>query len=350
MQIRPPLLLALLWLFLCLSIPDAWNQSRSPDAPPRYTITAIPDLPGCDHTCLTGINNRGKIVGYAYNGVGHDVGMLGRAFVWEKGKITPLRTPGGKYSHAIGINNQDEIVGDANLNRDTLPVLWQNGGKGDPVLLSRTNGYAACINDRGILVGCEEGPYLWLKGNRTPLDFKKWKDHTYRPVTINHRGEIAGYVSGPPGIGLSDTPESSFFYQAGEFHTLETLGGFACQAMAMNESGMIAGWAENAREERRACIWKEGVAQELPAPDVEWSEASGINNQGVIVGRYVTNKQEWKTCLWKNGKALNLNTCLPAHSGWELAEVMGINDSGQIIGSGYYKDKPRSFLLTPLSK
>jgi probable HAF family extracellular repeat protein len=351
MKFRTSTLVAPAGALLCLFSPVAFTQPAAQPILLRYTITDPGDLPECVYTALASINNQGKVVGYAYKGVGHGVDMMGHAFLWENGKMTPLRTLGGKYNHAIGINNRDEIIGDADNNdKQTLPVIWRNGGKDRPIPLSTTNGYAACINDKGVIVGSDEAIFLWTMGNRAPLGFPLWKDHFYRPVAINSQGDIAGYVSGPPDIGFTATPESSFFYQAGKIHDLETLGGARCQCKGMNEAGIMVGWATNIRNKQRACLWKEGKAQELIAPDVQSSEASGINNNGDIVGFYITTKEKWKACLWKDGRAIDLNTCLPPGSGWELFDATGINDAGQIIGTGYHKNKQRSFILTPLAK
>ena len=49
-----------------------------------------------------------------------------------------------------------------------------------------------------------------------------------------------------------------------------------------------------------------------------------------------------------NGQVVDLNTMIPANSGWQLTIAIAINDRGQIIGEGTSNNIPRSFLLTPV--
>jgi len=49
-----------------------------------------------------------------------------------------------------------------------------------------------------------------------------------------------------------------------------------------------------------------------------------------------------------NGQVVDLNTMIPANSGWQLTIAIAINDRGQIIGEGTFNNLPRSFLLTPV--
>jgi hypothetical protein len=43
---------------------------------------------------------------------------------------------------------------------------------------------------------------------------------------------------------------------------------------------------------------------------------------------------------------LDLNSLLPANSGWVLEEAFGINDAGQITGMGLYNGQASAFLMT----
>ena len=45
---------------------------------------------------------------------------------------------------------------------------------------------------------------------------------------------------------------------------------------------------------------------------------------------------------------IDLNTLLPTGSGWELAGAYGINDLGQIVGSGSINGQGHAFLMTPV--
>jgi len=45
----------------------------------------------------------------------------------------------------------------------------------------------------------------------------------------------------------------------------------------------------------------------------------------------------------------NLNNLLLPNSGWELNSVVGINNKGQIIGTGKFNGQNRAFILTPVT-
>jgi hypothetical protein len=45
---------------------------------------------------------------------------------------------------------------------------------------------------------------------------------------------------------------------------------------------------------------------------------------------------------------VNLNTLLPAGSGWVLHRAFSIDDLGEIIGTGTFNGSPSGFKLTPV--
>jgi len=52
--------------------------------------------------------------------------------------------------------------------------------------------------------------------------------------------------------------------------------------------------------------------------------------------------------LWDSaGGIFDLNSLIPADSGWELLLASAINDAGQIVGAGLFNGKTHAFLLTP---
>ena len=57
-----------------------------------------------------------------------------------------------------------------------------------------------------------------------------------------------------------------------------------------------------------------------------------------------------RAVIYIKGKIQNLNELIPADSGWVLLEANGINDFGQIVGSGRIGGKKRGFVLTPLKR
>ncbi|MBC7527544.1 MAG: hypothetical protein H7308_08335, partial [Chthonomonadaceae bacterium] len=49
----------------------------------------------------------------------------------------------------------------------------------------------------------------------------------------------------------------------------------------------------------------------------------------------------------RGGRLVDLNTLIPAGSGWELIFATGVNDKGQVVGMGLHENRLRAFLLSP---
>jgi hypothetical protein len=51
--------------------------------------------------------------------------------------------------------------------------------------------------------------------------------------------------------------------------------------------------------------------------------------------------------VFRRGGPVDLNRLIPSRSGWVLSEATGVNDAGQIVGTGRLLGKDHGFLLTP---
>jgi probable HAF family extracellular repeat protein len=81
------------------------------------------------------------------------------------------------------------------------------------------------------------------------------------------------------------------------------------------------------------------------------SFANAVNNAGQVVGLSdVAGVKEPHAFLWSGGAMRDLNSLIPANSGWVLEDATGVNDAGQICGEGTHKGKTRAFLLTPAGR
>jgi len=134
---------------------------------------------------------------------------------------------------------------------------------------------------------------------------------------------------------------------------LGTLGGDWGDGYAINSQTQIVGQSATASGDPHAFLWDKGVLTDLGVPDGDnQSAAVGINNKGQIVGYSFavdnfTNLPS-HALLWENGQMIDLQTCIPANSGWTLLAASGINDRGQIVGVGIDPDGLyRNFVLTP---
>jgi probable HAF family extracellular repeat protein len=73
-----------------------------------------------------------------------------------------------------------------------------------------------------------------------------------------------------------------------------------------------------------------------------------INDKGDIVGFALDGTTFAQTALiWQDNKPVDLNTLIPAHSGWVLQGAFSINNAGEIVGFGLINGETHAFLATP---
>jgi hypothetical protein len=98
-------------------------------------------------------------------------------------------------------------------------------------------------------------------------------------------------------------------------------------------------------------LWQDGSLINLAVyGDDPMGTAYGINNQGQSAGFSGQGFDDVLTShslLWENGVMINLQTRIPADSGWVLEQACSINDRGQIGGFGWHNGELRAYLLTP---
>lgn len=91
----------------------------------------------------------------------------------------------------------------------------------------------------------------------------------------------------------------------------------------------------------------------LGAPGEHPSWAHGINNRGRVVGGTdefggnFLGSNPYHAFLWINDIIKDLNSLIPANSGWELKTAWDINNFGKIVGYGKHNGQTKAFLLTP---
>ena len=97
---------------------------------------------------------------------------------------------------------------------------------------------------------------------------------------------------------------------------------------------------------RHACVWQNGVPRDIGTlPGGTDGQPSDINDKSQVVG-YDFHLQT--AILWDNYAPYDLNSFIPANSGWHLQSATGINESGQITGWGRYNNHCLAYLATPV--
>ncbi len=355
------------------------SKQTPPPSPPRYTVTNLGTLPGGDQSGAYGINNAGQVVGWSDSGATEppDASSFSRtifihnhAVLWNHGQPHDLGLlKGFPFSSARAINNRGQIIG--GWESRTLPgygddgiyrrqvFLWQKGR----MTISSNDLPPYCqdftaINDNGVVVGDgsldNHGPIqptLWRNGQISDLGLLPGATYGGKSEGINKAGDVVGWVRGPASNGIN-ADYCAFLWRNGQMINLDGVpigpgdgGAHFSQAFAINDTGEVVGEAGD------ACLWQDGKRQRLyssNAPDLECMTAYAVNNHGQVVGAGFNAARRREMAFLYDGVPHDLNDLIPPNSGWILQDARGINDRGQIVGSGTHEGKDHAFLLTPV--
>jgi probable HAF family extracellular repeat protein len=334
-----------IWQGAACSVVVAWAD---PAQATSYSMTDLGNLGGTI-TTVAGINSSGQITGnsldaggnsFAFlyaNGhmtsLGNDnaVGVKARAinssgviegnlsngdlFTWSNGTFTDLGlAPGTTQSKGNGFNDSGEIAGQAKLTDGTYQAFLYNPANGGSFMLLGTLGgmpsstqfsYASSINSSGQIEG----------------------------DSINSNGDDHAYV-----------------WTNGSWNDLGTFGGPASSGIAVNNLGHATGVAFLTASVGHVFLYNGTKLIDCGTLGGNYGNAGGLNNQDMIVGYCeladnVTNH----AFIYSNGVMTDLNTLIPANTGWTLTDARGINDAGDIAAEGTNAaGQQDSFLLTPI--
>ena len=309
-----------------------------------YTITDLGTLGGTSSYAY-GINSLGAVVGAAETSSGDQ-----HAFLYSNGVMSDLGTLGGSSSEARAINDQGQVVGSANTaNGYQQPFLYSGG-----VMSSLgSNGAATDINNNGQMV---------VNGSITPDGIDACMAGT-GPCSAIVAGNVgtAAAISNNGYVAVKWTANNHAHlisngtladYQAAyddQITDMGTLGGDSSEAFAVNDHGEAVGYSFTADGTPHAFLYSAGAMSDLGTLG-RASMAFSINNHGQIVGLDLGNADNTASIfLYSNGKTQKLGDLLSDGSGWSLNyPFAGINDSGQIAGTGLINGEAHAFLMTPV--
>ena len=316
------LLVSLVFCFVCFT--SSWVTAQH-----QYTITHL-TLGGTWSTAQA-INDFGQIVGTSQ--LSGDVSLHG--FIYDKGTITDIG-----HINPYDINNLGQVVGyyntEINGNSTVRSFIYSNGVltdlgtiSSDPVAQSWANG----INDIGQVVGSGNTAYvgsnfhayLYSEGVMENID----PDEESEALAINNYGLIIG----------NEKDGGVFLYHEGVIERLNIFG----SGLDINDHGEFVGRGSWDPDLEGAYLYREGELIVLgDLSDSRITTPLAINEGSQIVGHsdigYV--ERPWgysyinHAFLYDNGVMTDLNTLIPANSGWELMVATDINNRGQIVGYG----------------
>src|SRR5262249_6231423 len=149
---------------------------------------------------------------------------------------------------------------------------------------------------------------------------------------INDQGDIVGLAS-----ISQDTEIHAFLSKLGSpLYDLGTLGGPASHAIDVNELVHVCGWSmlQVDRPASRAFLWEDGIMKSLGTLGGVYSAAFGLNDRDQVVGATTRADEVQVAFLWSNDYMVELDTLLPAGTGWQLTSANDIDANGDIVGEG----------------
>jgi probable HAF family extracellular repeat protein len=234
-------------------------------------------------TRALGTNNAGQIVGYFVTTQGTQVTYHG--FLLSQGKYTTLDYPGSSETIITGINDKGEMVGYADFR---IPFALTHG-----VFTRLPNGPGASstfpfgVNSFGQIVG-----------SYTPSSFKT-NGYLYRNglyITVNAPSAYATYVAGVNNFSQSvgyyrlqfSFGELSFLLQNNQLIPLSgPTGATSVMANGINDLGTVVGSFADQAQETHAFVESGGQYVAFDDPNAaSYTQANGITNLGEIVGYY----------------------------------------------------------------
>ncbi len=346
--------------------PATTPHSSNAQSSPRYTVVAIPELPGglfCSCMTPTAISNAGDIAGRYFSPADQN-----HAFSIVSGTARDLGTFGGDRSSASAINNLGQSVGVAQVSEFVHRAFVESGG----VLTQLPNlggilTDASDINDAGVIVGLASGQNnltraaVWGLAGDQPLVLPTFGGELSNALAINEAGVVVGWAWN------ADRDKRAFSWTADTGLTdLGALAAGTSQATDINNAGQIVGFSsinDGAFPDLRAVIFDAGVATDLGlvpetgapgglfGPAFVGTRPNAINNNAQVVGITFPRPDDLvdanSAVIWESGAATLLDTLIDPNLGWTLTDAFDINDSGVIVGTGRLNGEFTGFMLIP---
>jgi probable HAF family extracellular repeat protein len=344
-------------------------------------------VPNSGSVTVSALNQRGNVAGYYTDGNGAN-----RAFFWD-GIAVDQGTLGGSEALGFDVNDFDQTTGYAHAVGDVDYRAFLGTGQTlfDLGTLGGSSSLGRAINNSGAVTGysfvspssADFRAVLSLQGFL--LDLGTLGGPTSTGVDVNEHGHVAGDSDVAGGLSFhgfyfdgaamhdvgtlggayslvtdlnnhgqvtgsattaDDAEDHAYLYGDGVIQDLGTLGGPFSIGYTVNDAGVVAGDSSLAGDVAvQGFVWQNGVMTSVGHLGSQFSSVWGLNNSNQVVGASADTQGVSRAFLWQNGTLLDLNTTLPAGSGWVLEAAYHINDLGQIVGTGYYQGQASWYRL-----
>jgi probable HAF family extracellular repeat protein len=318
---------------------------------PTYTITDLGTLGGSASSAAA-VNDAGQVVGDAFI----NNNLAAHAFMYNGSSMQDLGTLSGD-SHGLAVNSLGQAVGySTNSSGNDHATLYVGGAVQDLGTLGGLSSHGFGINTAGTIVGdsdvlgatpADNTTHAFVYSAGTMMDIGTLAGPgggAYSGATaINELGHVVGYSA------VNAVNDHAFLYTtAGGMKDLGTIMGTSnSEAFAINSKDQIVGTSENTGSPSHAFLYSNGAMQDIGTLGNDAS-AEGINDLGQVVGNsYLMDGVTQHAFLYDSAGIHDLNTLIDTTSGWELQDAAGINNVGDIVGSGFINGDQHAFLLTP---
>jgi probable HAF family extracellular repeat protein len=309
-------------------------------AGPIYTVADF-TTPGAYASGASAINSTAQIAGTSVLPDGATVAFVADASATRQ--LDPLGD--GHSSSASGINSAGVVAGTTYSDAGAQATLWTIAGAVGLGTLGGSDSYATDMNSSGVVVGgasTASGATHAYAYNGTMRDLGTLTGGSWSAAyAVNSAGQVAGY--GDVGGGAF---RAFLWTTTGGMTQLGTLGGRSSYAMDINDNGAVAGNAQISGGYLHAFLQSGDRMQDLGTLGGTSSFAYDVNNLGQVVGySYLAGFDVTHAFLYSGGIMRDLNSLIAGDSGWILTEAYGINDAGQIAGTGLFNGEQRAFSL-----
>jgi hypothetical protein len=316
-------LACLSWLFPASAV-RAGAPTRSCESV-RYRVLELPFSPSV-------ISPSGEVAG---------TNEVHQAVVWKRNTgVRTLRVPTGfHFTDPVAITESGAVVVnalDAQARRHQAFVYSTDS----VVQLAGNQTLAHGIGSSGVIVG------EWLPEGKTASDAVYWNDNVPRSIGLCCGGSVKAVNKSGDTIGDAYDAQGRFhafvWNSSNGQHTIGPPDRYS-SAVALDDSGRVL-----LQVGREAYLYDAGHLERLDLSPTFYNRPQAMNDCDVVVGGYGPNSDHYRAFLWnKTAGFQDLNTLIPAGSGWTLQSATAINDRGEIVGRGELNGADRGFLLVP---
>ena len=252
---------------------------------------------------------------------------------------------GGRFSNGRGINALGVVAGES----ETLispGVFAVHAFRGSS---------AGMLQDLGVLPGTISSEATGINGTNMVSGFAQ-KSSGLRVAFV---GDASGHLTGLGTLPGGDRSQANgingsgtIVGSAGTGLTLvgNLSGGTGSSAgLGINNSGEVVGFAGTLAGNRAVRSLSNGTLENLGVlAGGTASSANAVNDLGVIVGSSSGSNGSSRAFIFTDAtKILDLNLMIAPGSGWVLNTATGINNLGQISGTGLFHGQVHAFRLDP---